>query len=270
MYVPDATRNKLEDRATKQIFVGYGDRFGKKGYRLYNPITCKFQFSRSCIFYEISILSPSPQDTSHEPSNQNSKNLTHEEYDPSNDTMDLISHISNTNNKQPTPYLSTQEQSHSLQTPQEPTPLLTSENPKTPKPPSKPIPTHKTSSSSIHRYKTTSTKPKFTQRTSARLKAKTYTSLPPHPTLFKLHIQVNLHKTHCPQIYVSLTPQFHPSMPPLNDNASYKIQNGVAALKGPEADHWWAAMEPQIESINEKGFSTLPKGFSSHHKKMAP
>ena len=59
-------------------------------------------------------------------------------------------------------------------------------------------------------------------------------------------------------------------MPPLNDNASYKIQNGVAALKGPEADHWWAAMEPQIESINEKGFSTLPKGFSSHHKKMAP
>ena len=130
-YVPDASRNKLEDRATKQIFVGYGDRFGKKGYRLYNPITCKFQFSRSCIFYEISILSPSPQDTSHEPSNQNSKNLTHEEYDPSNDTMDLISHISNTNNKQPTPYLSTQEQSLSLQTPQEPSPSLTSENLKT-------------------------------------------------------------------------------------------------------------------------------------------
>ena len=60
-YVHDATRNKLENRATKQIFVGYGDRFGKKGYRLYNPITCKFQFSRSCIFYETSIISHHPK-----------------------------------------------------------------------------------------------------------------------------------------------------------------------------------------------------------------
>ena len=58
-------------------------------------------------------------------------------------------------------------------------------------------------------------------------------------------------------------------MPPLNDNASYKIQNGVAALKGPEADHWWAAMEPQIESINEKGACILVSR-TTHHKKMAP
>ena len=58
-------------------------------------------------FYETSIFSPSPQDTSYEPSNQNSKNLTHEQYDPSNDTVDLINHIANTNNKQLTPYLST-------------------------------------------------------------------------------------------------------------------------------------------------------------------
>ena len=130
-YVPDATRNKLEDRATKQIFVSYGDRFGKKGYRLYNPITCKFQFSRSCIFYETSIISPSPQATSHEPSNQNSENLTHEEYDPSNDTVDLISHIANTNNKQLTPYSSTQEQSLSLQNSQEPTPWPISESSQT-------------------------------------------------------------------------------------------------------------------------------------------
>ena len=73
-YVPDATRNKLEEWATKQ--VGYGDRFGKKGYRLYNPIPCKFQFSRSCIFYETSIFSPPPQDTSHKPPYHNSENLT--------------------------------------------------------------------------------------------------------------------------------------------------------------------------------------------------
>ena len=113
-----------------------------------------FNLVEVAFFYETSTFSPSPQDTSHEPSNQNSENLTHEEYDPSNDTIDLISHIANTNNKQPTPYLLTQEQSLSLQTPQEPTPLLTSENPKTPKSPSKPIPTHISSSSSIHKYKT--------------------------------------------------------------------------------------------------------------------
>ena len=130
-YVPDATRNKLEDLATKQIFVDYGDRFGKKGYRLYNPITCKFQFRRSCLFDETSIISPSLQATSHEPSNQNSENLTHEDYDPSNDTVDLISHIANTNNKQLTPYSSTQEQSLSLQNCQEPTPSLISESSQT-------------------------------------------------------------------------------------------------------------------------------------------
>ena len=59
-YVANMTRNKLEDQATKQIFVGYGDRFSKKGYILYSPITCKFQFCRSCIFDETSILSPPP------------------------------------------------------------------------------------------------------------------------------------------------------------------------------------------------------------------
>ena len=41
-------------------------------------------------------------------------------------------------------------------------------------------------------------------------------------------------------------------MPPLNDNARHKIQNVVAAIKVLEADHWWAAMKPEIESINEK------------------
>ena len=49
-YVPSERRDKLEDRATKQIFVGYDDHFGKKGYRLYDPTTRNFQFSRSCIF----------------------------------------------------------------------------------------------------------------------------------------------------------------------------------------------------------------------------
>ena len=56
---------------------------------------------------------------------------------------------------------------------------------------------------------------------------------------------------------VSLSPQFHPSMPPLNDNASHKIQNIVTAIKVLEVDHWCAAMKPEIESINEKGTCIL-------------
>ena len=48
------------------------------------------------------------------------------------------------------------------------------------------------------------------------------------------------------------------------------FQNVTIALEGLEADNWWVALISEIESINEKGFSTLPKGFSSHHKKMAP
>ena len=36
-YVPNTTRNKLQDRTTEQLFVGYGDRYRKKGYFLYNP-----------------------------------------------------------------------------------------------------------------------------------------------------------------------------------------------------------------------------------------
>ena len=136
LYVPNATRNKLEDRATKQIFVGYGDRFGKKGYHLYNPITCKFQFSRSCIFDETSILSPPSRATSHEPPNHNSENLTLDEYESLDDTLDIISHIANTNNKQPTPHLPP------LQPLQEPTPMLIPEIPIPPQLSSKPIPTH--------------------------------------------------------------------------------------------------------------------------------
>ena len=56
-HVPSEKRNKLEDRATKEIYVGYGDRFGKKGYCLYNESTWMFQFNRSCLFNENLLLS---------------------------------------------------------------------------------------------------------------------------------------------------------------------------------------------------------------------
>ena len=37
--------SKLDPKAIKSIFVGYGDRFGIKAYRLYLPTTHKFLFS---------------------------------------------------------------------------------------------------------------------------------------------------------------------------------------------------------------------------------
>ena len=52
---------------------------------------------------------------------------------------------------------------------------------------------------------------------------------------------------------VFLTPQFNSSRPLLNNNACNKIQNVTATLKRPEAEQWWAAMESEIKSINEKG-----------------
>lgn len=48
--------HKLDARAEKVIFTGYGDRFGVKAYRLYNPHTQKFSFSRSAFFHELALL----------------------------------------------------------------------------------------------------------------------------------------------------------------------------------------------------------------------
>ena len=31
------------------------------------------------------------------------------------------------------------------------------------------------------------------------------------------------------------------------------VMKSINALKGPETDHWWAAMKSEIEPINEKG-----------------
>ncbi|MCO5557882.1 hypothetical protein L7F22_011454 [Adiantum nelumboides] len=57
--------SKLAPRASRAIFVGYGDRFGIKAYRLHIPNRRTFIFSRSIIFDEDSLLSLSS--TSHYP-----------------------------------------------------------------------------------------------------------------------------------------------------------------------------------------------------------
>ena len=46
----------MDKRATKTIFVGYGDAHGYKAYRLYNSTSNQFLFSRSVIFDESTIL----------------------------------------------------------------------------------------------------------------------------------------------------------------------------------------------------------------------
>ena len=54
-YVPEHKRNKLDARANKTIFVGYGDAHGYNAYRLYDMTSNKFLFSQCDIFDESTI-----------------------------------------------------------------------------------------------------------------------------------------------------------------------------------------------------------------------
>ncbi|MCO5594127.1 hypothetical protein L7F22_048148 [Adiantum nelumboides] len=76
-FIPSPLRNKLEPRACRLIFVGYGERFGMKAYRLYNPENRRFSLSRSVYFNELALISEpfllpssssasSPLDTQHD------------------------------------------------------------------------------------------------------------------------------------------------------------------------------------------------------------
>eukprot|EP00250_Pteridium_aquilinum_P019822 c24589_g1_i1 orf=892-4791(+) len=56
-FVPPNSRNKLQDHATRAIFVGYGEPHGVKGYRLFDNTRHKFFFSRALIFDESSLIS---------------------------------------------------------------------------------------------------------------------------------------------------------------------------------------------------------------------
>ncbi|MCO5600433.1 hypothetical protein L7F22_054546 [Adiantum nelumboides] len=52
----DPHRGKLNHKAISTIFVGYGERFGHKAYRFYDPSRRRFLFSRSVIFDELQLL----------------------------------------------------------------------------------------------------------------------------------------------------------------------------------------------------------------------
>ncbi|MCO5579080.1 hypothetical protein L7F22_032932 [Adiantum nelumboides] len=55
--IPAEARTKLDPRAERCILMGYGERFGVKAYRLYNPTTFKFVFSGDVMFNEDALLS---------------------------------------------------------------------------------------------------------------------------------------------------------------------------------------------------------------------
>lgn len=55
-FIPKEKCNKLDAKAVKTIFIGYGDHFGHKAYRLYNPLTRQFIFSRSVTFNKLALL----------------------------------------------------------------------------------------------------------------------------------------------------------------------------------------------------------------------
>ncbi len=51
-------RKKLDATSSRMIFVGYGDRFGVKAYRLYDPTQRRFHLAHSVYFDETSLISP--------------------------------------------------------------------------------------------------------------------------------------------------------------------------------------------------------------------
>ena len=54
-------RKKLDSHTRKSIFIGYGESHGVKAYKLFDPTTLKFFFSKSVIFDETSILEKQKQ-----------------------------------------------------------------------------------------------------------------------------------------------------------------------------------------------------------------
>lgn len=67
-------RSKLDPRASRLVFVGYGDRFGVKAYRLFNPNKRNFQFNRSVIFHELQLLTTDADPPPNEADNPTSPN----------------------------------------------------------------------------------------------------------------------------------------------------------------------------------------------------
>ena len=49
--MPSEKRSKLENKAVKYIFIGYG--VTVKGYKLWDPIAKKVLYNRSVIFHEL-------------------------------------------------------------------------------------------------------------------------------------------------------------------------------------------------------------------------
>ena len=55
-HVPTNKRKKFDPQTKKCFFIGYGESFRIKAYKLFDLHTRKFFFSRSIIFDEISLL----------------------------------------------------------------------------------------------------------------------------------------------------------------------------------------------------------------------
>ena len=92
VYVPENKRNKLDARANKTIFVGYGDAHRYKAYRLYDMTSKKFIFSRSVSFNESTIANQ--YKTKVQPSIINTTNdLTNSIYVKPTDTENLATQI---------------------------------------------------------------------------------------------------------------------------------------------------------------------------------
>ena len=72
-HISDAKRKKLDPKAKKTVFVGYGDAHGYKAYCLYDPNKNSFFFNRSVLFDEDKILQEHNYPTTSSPITENNQ-----------------------------------------------------------------------------------------------------------------------------------------------------------------------------------------------------
>lgn len=91
-HISTPNRDKFDEKSEKLIFIGYSDE--SKGYRLYNPITCKLVVSRDVIFDEMGSWSWE---------GNSSKLISQEEFYDASNFEDELGHVSPPQSPNPRP-----------------------------------------------------------------------------------------------------------------------------------------------------------------------
>lgn len=228
-------RGKFDSKVLSSVFVGYGERFGHKAY-LYDPNACRFLFSRSVIFNELSLLK---SDESSSTNNLSTFEAPTHSWEPTSSTKSsLIAPPPFTSSQAPTTSLN---QVNHTSTPSS-LPLLT-------------LPLVNSHAPSSHENSSHAFTPTTLQDSSSSTpQHPSFPLSPPHRMRSLADIYAQLNITTC-------NPPLDPIFPDpllLDDGISVD-----ASLSSPQAHLWRAAMDDEIASlrVNDTWFlAPLPLG----------